>query len=632
MIVDEYPPQHKQRQRASVNVDYNYAAPGCAWVVGIPSLVVLVALVATSDQMSHTFLAGVWPYLTGFFLLVLTPCAGVIGWHFYKAKKRHDYERRRQIDEENRRKEEQRLLKQQASLAQQTNCLLQEARLQNDNVKISYGDNGALKSIEVVRAAVLVQQAQIQAEMQAAGRRQIAEQRQAAQIAQHAGGVNGSSGEPQEEPVLPVAPAFRQMAHLITTACMPLCFVVDRNDKTRVIPMFGTIDDLLSMAVTGKPGRGKTVALMYYVALLLKHGAEVYVFDPHGAMAELAVLNDRVLPGMPATARIHYFDRKETITGAVPGLYRELEERDRYYRPQMVNGEIVTRRVKHPLLVLADELPILADFDEQVALEYKRVNRQRLKDGDEELEVPSLIYLIRRIVLEARKWRCFFIGSGQSMDAEVLPTKVTENLNSRIVFFSSNRRARMSGLENDAIKNLLPLIRRGGSGVMVYDCARWDEPVIGAIPYITIDDLLEFLGFDPAAVLVESSDSIGANLGLPGAGSASSLTAYSERPATEKIPVSERAPIVRTTGELEGRVNPLLARAGSIPDVSPLGPDDMQFTEEQVREFVKLFKALRNRKECLRRMRNPRAQSGYGLSNRYDKHAKMIVEQYRLER
>lgn len=631
MIVDEYPIT-RAKQRASVNVDYNYAAPGCCWLVGIPALIILAALYAGSDWASHTLLAHVWPFLMAFFALVLAPCVIVIGWNLYKAKRLHDCEQKKQRDEENKRKDEQRLLKEQVGLTQQTSLLVKEARVNNDNIKISYGDNGALKSIEVVRSAVLVEQSRLQAEGQiqaAAGRRQIAESKQPAALP--AGREEAKQEEEEKEVVLPVAPPFKQMAHLITMEKMPLCFVVDPRNSDRVIPMFGTIDDLLSMAVTGKPGRGKTVALMYYVAMLLRCGAEVFVFDPHGAMAELAVLNGRVLPGMPVTARVHYHDRKETITGAVPGLFRELEERDRYYRPQYVNGELVSHRVKHPLLVLADELPILADFDEQVEAEYKKINRQHIKDNEEEEEVPSLTYLIRRIVLEARKWRCFFIGSGQSFDADVLPTKVTENLNSRIVFFSSNRRARMSGLENDAIKNLLPLIRRGGSGVMVYDCSRWDEPLIGAIPYISVDDLLNFLGVDLSAsgLVIDA----GGSLGMAGAGSARGVNGYSSSPEKNNTnsSVVKRGP---DTGELERRLNQPVEPLGSNPDASPvlaLGPDDMQFTEQQVTEFIKLFKGLKNRKECLRRMRNPRAASGYGVSNRYDKHAQFIIEQYRLE-
>ncbi|TME08339.1 MAG: hypothetical protein E6I80_10355 [Chloroflexi bacterium] len=254
--------------------------------------------------------------------------------------------------------------------------------------------------------------------------------------------------ETQEAPIaLPTAPAFREMCHLISRDRLILCYTASG-------PAYGTVDDLLSMAVTGKPGRGKTTALMYYVTILLSIGAEVIIWDPHGAMGELALLNGKRLSGLPATARVIYLDRKEEIIDSIAALHEDLAERDALYRPPQ-------RTVKHPRLLLADELPVLADYDDELARVYKK----------REEEAPSLIKVIRRYVLEARKWRCFFIGSGQSMDAEILPTRVTESLNSRIVFFSSDRRARMAGLENEAVKKYLPLIRRAGSGIMIFDCA-----------------------------------------------------------------------------------------------------------------------------------------------------------------
>ena len=284
-------------------------------------------------------------------------------------------------------------------------------------------------------------------------------------------GSGQDTHETQEAPIaIPRAPAFREMCHLISRDRLILCYTASG-------PAYGTVDDLLSMAVTGKPGRGKTTALMYYVTILLSIGAEVIIWDPHGAMGELALLNGKSLAGLPATACVIYLDRKEEIINSIPALQEDLAERDALYRPP-------SRRVKHPRLLLADELPVLADFDDELARVYKK----------REEEAPSLIKVIRRYVLEARKWRCFFIGSGQSMDAEILPTRVTESLNSRIVFFSSDRRARMAGLENEAVKKYLPLIRRAGSGIMIFDCARWDEPVLGAIPLITVEEMLRFLG------------------------------------------------------------------------------------------------------------------------------------------
>ncbi len=220
------------------------------------------------------------------------------------------------------------------------------------------------------------------------------------------------------------------------------------------------------MAVVGKPGRGKTTALCYYVAILLSAGAEVHVWDPHGSMNDLA----GVYP------RLHYTDVLEDILASVALLRQELDERSRLYKQR--------RQTRHPLLLLVDELPVIGDYEKHLK-----------KRGVAEEETPT--FLITRFVLEARKWRCFFIGSGQSTDAEILPTRVTENLSSRIVFYASDRRARMAGLEQEVVKTLLPLLKHASPGVMIFDCSRWDEPVLGAIPNITVSDIQQFLASLP---------------------------------------------------------------------------------------------------------------------------------------
>lgn len=425
----------------------------------------------------------------------------------------------------------------------------------------------------------------------------------------------------QEEFVKPVAPDFKSMLHLITTERMPLCWTTNG-------PEFGTVDDLLSMAITGKPGRGKTTALMYYVVALLKNGAEVFVWDPHGAMGALALLNNKRLPGMPASAKVVYLDRKEDIVDSVPVLKAKLVERDEEYRSDKKASRNFVNDVwqKSPLLLLADELPVLAGYDEEVEAEYKILNKQLVKDGEEPEEVPSLIYIIRRFVLEARKWRCFFIGSGQSIDAEILPTKVTDALNSRIVFFNSDRKARMSGLENDAIKTLLPLVRRAGSGVMIFDCARWDEPVIGAIPMITTADMLAFLGIRANAV---SPGTVDISEMSPDASqplwAQKTLAAMPNLPAKERITGPLRAASDDTSNEPEKRVpttDPTVPVAGPM-----LGPTDKAFTSEQEREFlIRYRKNPQAIKNILRQMNN-----GEGLGNAYAKHASWLLEQAGLK-
>lgn len=249
---------------------------------------------------------------------------------------------------------------------------------------------------------------------------------------------------------IPVAPAFKDMCSLINERRLVLCY-------TAKGPLFGTVNDLLSMLIVGKPGRGKTTALTYYVAMLLHAGAEVHVWDPHGSLSELAGIE-----------RLHYTDELADIPGSVVVLESELEERRTLFK--------TLKRVKHPLLLLIDELPIISQFAKKE---------------------PAVFDLFQRFVLEARKWNCYFIGSGQSTDAEILPTRIADSLSSRIVFYVERRKATQAGVDLETAKKLLPVLKPDSDelkGKMIFDCSRLSEPVIGAIPFTTVQDIIEFLG------------------------------------------------------------------------------------------------------------------------------------------
>lgn len=267
---------------------------------------------------------------------------------------------------------------------------------------------------------------------------------------------------------IPQAPKFSEMSHLILPHRLVLCWTVDG-------PVYGTVEDLLSMVIVGKPGRGKTTALIYYVAMLLKAGAEVHVWDPHGSMSEL---ND-AFPGL------YYTDDLEDIPANIEMLRSELEARRKLYKR--------TKQVKHPLLLLVDELPVIGEY-----------NRTSFKGVDENL---TPIKVISDFVLQARKWNCYFIGAGQSTDAEILPTRVTENLSSRIIFYSSVRRATMAGIDAETAKKFLPVLKPDDvKGKMIFDCSRFSEPVLGAIPSITISDVQHFLGRQPLPDAIDEDD------------------------------------------------------------------------------------------------------------------------------
>ena len=459
-----------------------------------------------------------------------------------------------------------------------------------------------------------------------------------------AAGLPQQTKAEEDEELLPVpqAPSFREMRDMISVDRMPLCFVVEENKESPhyglTVPMFGTIDDLLSLCVIGKPGRGKTVLLMYYTLILSVYGAEVHVFDPHGVMGELALLHGRVLPGMPPTARIYYYDRRDTMKDAVTALQAEMDARDRLYRPHMEAGELVSRKVKHPLLILADELPILADFDEQIRQEYKESNKEK-KFADRE-EVPSLMYLIRRTVLEARKWRMFFIGSSQSIDAGILPTRVTDALNSRIVFFNSDRKARMVGLEAEFIKKMLPIIRRAGPGMTIYDCARWDRPRIGAIPNTTVEDMLDFYGVDMETLeeqwvvesqLAKASGGTGMEDAQPNTSRLRLLRRdvdTDEEDFTTRKDALQTLPDDQETAFLEENTSDRYAqeqaanRPVETPQAAQNGAMKYRLSPEQAQMFCALYpNANANKDECLKLV---------GANSAYRAHANELIQQYRL--
>src|SRR6266496_867844 len=81
----------------------------------------------------------------------------------------------------------------------------------------------------------------------------------------------------------PIAPPFASMKSLIRPGSFPLGYLTAG-------PAMGDISDLLSMAFVGKPGTGKSTALLYYLAALLMMDARVFTLDPQGSLSDLSGL------------------------------------------------------------------------------------------------------------------------------------------------------------------------------------------------------------------------------------------------------------------------------------------------------------------------------------------------------
>ena len=267
-------------------------------------------------------------------------------------------------------------------------------------------------------------------------------------------------------PVVPQAPVYAEVDPLITDQKLVLCY-------TQEGPVFGTVTDLLSMCVVGKPGRGKSTALLYYILILLKAGAEVWIWDPHSGLNDLAY-------------GLNYCDDLGDIENSCPKLHSILEQRRKLWKEQ--------KKTMHPLLLLVDEMPVIKDYEDARVKEVKQLSKKGEEDALLEYDQfyrPSR--LLKKFVLEARKWNCYVILSGQALPAEVLSTLTRDNMSSRIVFESCNMHARMAGLQKEEIDGLLPALKGAGPGVAVMDVSRWSKPVLAAIPNTTVDDLRAFI-------------------------------------------------------------------------------------------------------------------------------------------
>jgi len=258
----------------------------------------------------------------------------------------------------------------------------------------------------------------------------------------------------------PQAPPFASMKSLIR----PGRLVLGYNTQG---PIVGDVSDLLSMAFVGKPGTGKSTGLLYYLAILLLVDASVYVLDPQGSLYDVSEL----LP---------YYGEYSEIYNVLPAIYEEIEERENLWRK--------TKQVRKPLLLLVDELPALARYEEK--------NKPR----------ESVLDLAEKIVTQNRKHNCFCMLTGQSLPANVLPTLTRDNLSSRIVFNSSDMHARMAGLDQDSRKLLLPLLRKAQPGTAILDVSRRPQPEVCSLPFTTVDDL---------RMIVDSEEHYGNNSSVP---------------------------------------------------------------------------------------------------------------------
>lgn len=331
--------------------------------------------------------------------------------------------------------------------------------------------------------------------------------------------------------VLPDAPPFRQVVPYIKDDQVVLGF----GESGAVL---GKVLDWLSTLIVGRPGNGKSTGLYFFIAQLMMLNARFQVLDPHGTL-------------LPLKEMLPYVNRNDGCINMAPVIEQELEDRMARYE---ANG---SRCEDEHYMLIVDELPSIADREQQL---LKRMDKRQ------RAEFRSLIDVIRRVVCEGRKYKMYCMVVGQSIPASILPTIARDNMSTRYVFYCSEAHARMAGLDNRSIEEMLPALQ-GAVGKCIIAPARM-QPFIGAIPFTEEDDLRYVI--DATGYVREGYDDYGTPL-----------------PDTDETPVVDGN---ITVSAFPG-VYPLFPGNGNAETVLPDGITDFQL--EQIEGMYKANWPLR---------------------------------------
>jgi len=258
--------------------------------------------------------------------------------------------------------------------------------------------------------------------------------------------------------------------------------------QTRSVPIKENMDDgVMSTAVIGKPKRGKTTLLYFFIAQMILKNSDVMIFDPHATLSKLKTI-------------FPYAHDCKTILSHVSTVHQELDARVKRYDE---NGGVC---LDDPLWLVVDELPLISLYE-----------HMKKKRGE---KFESAIDAIQRVILEGRKFRMYCLVSGQSMPATVLPTLARDNIASHYAFFCSDDHARMSGFTKLSIKTLLPRLRMA-IGKCILDAATMEKAMIVAIPYTSADHIYTLVrthSYQGMRQFSPNTDPLTAIIDIPGYG------------------------------------------------------------------------------------------------------------------
>lgn len=249
---------------------------------------------------------------------------------------------------------------------------------------------------------------------------------------------------------LPAAPTFTQLITSRKPTITQLLLGFGAGG-----PIYGNMEDLLSIGVVGRPKTGKTTILRFIYAQCVLIGAQVVVWDMHRNIV-------KDLPGA------HAYTQLEAIEHSAQLMTRQLRQR--------LEIEDYAAR---DLMILVDEFPLLS-----------RVS-------------ATVVDVVGRIVLEGRKVHMYVMVAGQGFPANLFGgSLVRDAFNSRYVCHTSTKQAQMAGLDNESAAWVRNLPR----GYAVLDGPV--DPQIIAVPNTTREDVTALLPTSPAASRATSATAV----------------------------------------------------------------------------------------------------------------------------
>ncbi len=205
-------------------------------------------------------------------------------------------------------------------------------------------------------------------------------------------------------------------------------------------PIYGRLDQLLSVEIVGRQGQGKTTLLRLIYAQCLIVGVQIVVWDLHED-----IVDD--LPGAQT------YTTAAAIEASASALVRELDRR-------IADHD----KTATPVMALVDEINQLVNV------------------------VPIVADAIGRLVNEGRKYKMFCIVSAKGLPATLFGgSTVRDAFSSRFAFQTTTRQAAMIGFDRDVV----PAVRDLTPGRALFE-----GPVpaqIISVPYTTADDVRAIL-------------------------------------------------------------------------------------------------------------------------------------------